>query len=112
MSERAASPLATSRTASVTLAPATASARAVSTPIPEAAPVTIAFLPRRSIPATTSIAVEPCPNLEVRRSAIAGPSTESRRGEDADAASLRSAAEVVAERDARVLDLALLRLAL
>src|SRR3954452_4763142 len=49
------------RTARVTEAPAPASARAVSTPIPEAAPVTIARLPVRSIPSTTSAAVESKP---------------------------------------------------
>ena len=38
-----------------------ASARAVSTPIPEPPPVTIARLPPRSIPATTSAAVESKP---------------------------------------------------
>src|SRR5215469_10089155 len=55
-------PAALLRTASVTLAPAVASARAVSTPIPLAPPVTIARLPPRSTPATTSMAVVVAPN--------------------------------------------------
>jgi len=46
----------------VTAAPARANARAVSTPIPDPAPVTIARLPVRSTPATTSAAVESNPN--------------------------------------------------
>ncbi len=46
------------RTASVTSAPAEASARAVSMPSPEPAPVTIAALPDRSTPSITSEAVE------------------------------------------------------
>ena len=50
-----------SRTASVTDAPAAASARAVSTPMPEEAPVTIADLPDRSTPAMTSAAVDSNP---------------------------------------------------
>ena len=40
------------------MAPAPANARAVSTPMPEAPPVTMACLPVRSIPSTTSAAVE------------------------------------------------------
>ncbi len=48
------------RTAIVTSAPAAASARAVSTPIPDAPPVTIARRPRRSTPSRTSAAVD-CP---------------------------------------------------
>ncbi len=50
------------RTASVTDAPAAASARAVSTPIPDDAPVTMALLPVRSTPAMTSAAVDANPN--------------------------------------------------
>jgi predicted pyridoxine 5'-phosphate oxidase superfamily flavin-nucleotide-binding protein len=46
-----------SRTASVTSAPAEAKARAVSVPIPEDPPVTMARFPLRSIPAMTSAAV-------------------------------------------------------
>src|SRR5262245_34656561 len=72
-SRATASPLARSRTARITRAPAAASARAVSTPMPDAAPVTMAFFPSRSIPATTSIAVDPCPKRDVTRSAIAPP---------------------------------------
>ena len=58
MSAATRSPAAVSRTASVTSAPAPLSARAVSIPIPEAPPVTIARLPVRSMPATTSAAVD------------------------------------------------------
>jgi len=47
------------RTASVTSAPALASTRAVSMPMPEEAPVTIARRPRKSTPAITSSAAEP-----------------------------------------------------
>src|SRR5580704_1781505 len=47
-----------SRTARVTPAPAPASSRAVSTPMPDAAPVTIARLPDRSTAAATSAAVD------------------------------------------------------
>jgi len=50
------------RTASVTSAPVRASARAVSMPIPEAAPVTMMRLPERLQPATTSSAVDRAPN--------------------------------------------------
>src|SRR6478672_4950307 len=46
------------RTASVTSAPALAKLRAVSMPIPEDAPVTTTRLPTRSVPPTTSSAVE------------------------------------------------------
>jgi hypothetical protein len=53
-----ASPRAVLRTARVTAAPAPASALAVSTPMPDAPPVMIARLPARSIPSTTSAAVE------------------------------------------------------
>ena len=59
MSAAVRSPAAVSRTASVTSAPAPASARAVSMPMPEAPPVTIARLPVRSTPSTTSAAVVP-----------------------------------------------------
>ena len=57
-----ASPASASRTASVTAAPRSASTRAVSTPMPDEAPVTIARIPDRSIPAATSSAVECSPN--------------------------------------------------
>jgi hypothetical protein len=63
-------PAAVSRTASVTSAPAEASARAVSTPIPDEPPVTIARWPCRSIPATTSAAVASKPNGVVMRSRV------------------------------------------
>src|SRR6201991_52961 len=55
------SPASVLRTASVTAAPASASARAVSTPIPDDAPVTMARLPDRSTPARTSAAVDSKP---------------------------------------------------
>ena len=56
------SPASTSRTASVTEAPAPASARAVSMPMPDAPPVTMARRPVRSMPSTTSAAVDPAAN--------------------------------------------------
>src|SRR5258708_7079987 len=56
------SPASVSRTASVTAAPAPTSALAVSTPIPEEPPVTIARLPARSIPSITWAAVDSKPN--------------------------------------------------
>ena len=59
------------RTASVTDAPAAANARAVSTPIPDEAPVTIAVLPVRSTPSMTSAAVDSNPNGVVSRSLMA-----------------------------------------
>jgi hypothetical protein len=46
-------PAVVSLTARVTSAPAPANARTVSTPIPDAPPVTIARIPVRSMPATT-----------------------------------------------------------
>jgi len=55
------------RTASVTSAPAAASARAVSTPIPDEPPVTIARLPVKSTPLTTSVAVDSEPKGVVIR---------------------------------------------
>jgi hypothetical protein len=55
------------RTASVTAAPADASVRAVSMPIPEAPPVTRARFPTRSTPRTTSAAVVANPNGVVMR---------------------------------------------
>ncbi len=64
------SPLEVFRTASVTDAPAAASARAVSTPMPDEAPVTIAVLPARSTPSMTSAAVDSNPNGVVTRSAM------------------------------------------
>jgi hypothetical protein len=57
MSSAARSPASVSRTASVTSAPARASARAVATPIPELAPVTMTRRLRRSMPSTTCSAV-------------------------------------------------------
>ena len=59
-----------SRTASVTDAPAAASARAVSTPMPDEAPVTIAVLPDRSTPSMTSAAVDSKPNGVVTRAVM------------------------------------------
>ncbi len=64
------SPLEVSRTASVTDAPATASARAVSTPIPDEAPVTTAVLPDRSTPSMTSAAVVSKPYGVVTRAVM------------------------------------------
>src|SRR5689334_22749737 len=58
MSAATRSPVSVLRTANVTAAPASASARAVSTPIPDDAPVTMARLPDRSTPAMTSAAVD------------------------------------------------------
>jgi len=58
MSSAVRSPAATLRTARVTSAPALASARAVSMPMPDAPPVTMTRRPVRSIPATTSAAVD------------------------------------------------------
>jgi hypothetical protein len=54
-------PASVSRTASVTAAPVEASALAVSIPIPEEPPVTIARLPDISMRSTTSAAVESNP---------------------------------------------------
>jgi len=54
-------PASASRTASVTSAPALASARAVSTPMPDEPPVTIARLPESSMPSITSAAAEANP---------------------------------------------------
>ena len=65
------SPAARLRTARVTSAPAPASARAVSMPIPEAPPVTITRWPFRSIPATTSAAVDSALNGVLMRSVLA-----------------------------------------
>src|SRR4051794_31897597 len=72
------------RTARVTWTPAPASARAVSTPIPDDAPVTMARLPVRSMPATTSAAVEEKPN-----GVVIGVMTTSVRAERSAARSLR-----------------------
>src|SRR4051812_8530327 len=58
MSAAVRAPASVLRTASVTCAPEPASARAVSMPMPDDAPVTMARLPLRSMPATTSAAVE------------------------------------------------------
>src|SRR5580704_11797399 len=63
-------PASASRTASVTSAPTLASARAVSIPMPDAPPVTIARRPVRSIPAMTSAAVDCAPNGVVMRSMV------------------------------------------
>jgi hypothetical protein len=60
-------PAARSRTASVTSAPALASARAVSTPMPDEAPVTMARVPARSMPSMTCAAVDSKPNPVVMR---------------------------------------------
>ena len=65
MSAASRRPAAVSRTANVTSAPAVPSARAVSLPMPDEAPVTIARLPLRSIPAMTSAAVEWAPKQVV-----------------------------------------------
>src|ERR1700754_3343660 len=64
------SPASGLRTASVTAAPASASARAVSTPIPDDAPVTMARLPDRSTPAMTSAAVDVNPKGVLIKSAL------------------------------------------
>src|SRR5258708_4230039 len=56
------SPASVLRRAIVTSAPAPASARAVSIPMPDEPPVTIARLPDRSMPSITSAAVESNPN--------------------------------------------------
>jgi hypothetical protein len=66
-------PASVSRTASVTAAPALASALAVSMPMPEELPVTIARLPVRSTPATTSAALDSKPNGVVMRGATLNP---------------------------------------
>jgi hypothetical protein len=70
MSAATPSPVSVLRTARVTAAPAAANARAVSTPIPEDAPVTMARLPDRSTPAMTSAAVDEKPKGVVIRSAL------------------------------------------
>ena len=57
MSAATRSPSSVLLTARVTAAPAPARARAVSMPIPDAPPVTMARFPPRSIPSTTSAAV-------------------------------------------------------
>ena len=57
----------------MTDAPAAARARAVSTPIPEMAPVTTAVLPDRSTPSMTSAAVVSKPNGVVRRALTCTP---------------------------------------
>src|SRR2546426_908430 len=57
-------------TATVPPAPAPASARAVSTPIPDEAPVTMARLPDNSTPAMTSAAVDEKPKGVVIKSAL------------------------------------------
>ena len=62
MSAAVRSPASMLRTARVTSAPAAASARAVSTPMPDAPPVTTARRPVRSTPAMTSAAVESAVN--------------------------------------------------
>lgn len=65
------SPAARSRTASVTSAPAPASARTVSMPMPDAPPVTTTRRPVRSTPATTSAAVDSKRNGVVRGAGVA-----------------------------------------
>ena len=62
MSSAVRSPAAMLRTARVTSAPAPASARAVSTPMPDAPPVTMARRPVRSMPSMTSAAVDSAVN--------------------------------------------------
>ena len=64
------SPAAVSRTARVTSAPAPARARAVSTPMPDAPPVTTVRRPVRSMPATTSSAVDSRRNGVVTRALL------------------------------------------
>ena len=54
----------TLRAGTTTIAPAARNARTVGTPMPDAPPVTIAVFPVRSMPATTSSAVEAGPNPE------------------------------------------------
>src|ERR1700682_334626 len=61
------SPAARLRTDRVTSASAAARARAVSTPMPDAPPVTMARLPPRSMPDMTSVAVDCAPNGVVMR---------------------------------------------
>src|SRR4051794_3328813 len=75
MSAAALAPAPVLRTASVTRAPEPASVRAVSMPMPDEAPVTIARVPARSMPAATSAAVERNPNR-----VVTGVSTGSCRG--------------------------------
>ena len=70
MSAAVFSPARMSRTARVTSAPALASARAVSTPMPDEAPVTMARRPVRSTPATTSAAVDRASNGVVTRVSV------------------------------------------
>ena len=65
-------PAAWLRTASVTSAFALASARAVSAPIPDEPPVTMARLPVRSMPAMTSAAVDWTPNGVTMRLLLTG----------------------------------------
>ena len=67
MSSATRSAAARSRAAMIVSAPAAARARAVSTPMPLAAPVTSARRPCRSMPATTSSAVLEKPKAEVLR---------------------------------------------
>jgi hypothetical protein len=62
MSSAARPPALRLRTAKATSAPAPASARAVSMPMPELAPVTMARRSLRSIPSTTSPAVDSAVN--------------------------------------------------
>src|ERR1700733_5605920 len=70
MSAAVRSAAARSRAATTVSAPAEARARAVSTPMPLAAPVTRARRPCRSMPAITSAAVDSKPNEEVTRVVI------------------------------------------
>jgi hypothetical protein len=67
-----AAPVPVLRTARVTSAPTVASARTVSTPMPELAPVTTARRPRRSTPSITSAAVEAAPKTERACDALVG----------------------------------------
>jgi len=70
MSAAVRSPASVLRTASVTSAPAPASVRAVSIPMPDEAPVTIARLSLKSTPAMTSAAVESKSNGVLIRGAV------------------------------------------
>ncbi len=73
MSSAVRSPASRLRTASVTSAPAPARARAVSMPIPDAPPVTTTRRPARSMPSTTSSAVDSAVNGVVMRLVITFP---------------------------------------
>ena len=78
----------------MTPAPVRASALAVSTPMPEDAPVTMARRPERSMPATTSAAVDWCPNGVVTRGMIASAWERSR---DEDSGGVANGGDVLGE---------------